>query len=115
MSEVEKLYKKAKVKPVCDGLDCFTCTAKCNNGKYPEFTAEKQIELIKWLIQKNFYDERIIRSNFEKTYFYCSYIDDYCESAYFDKFEEALANVFNYFWQDLTEQERTEIKEILRG
>lgn len=81
--------------------------------KYPPFTAEKQIELIKWLIQKNFYDERIIRSNFEKTYFYCSYIDDYCESAYFEKFEEALANVFNYFWQDLTEEEKQQVKGIL--
>ena len=108
-SQVEKMYRNAGVGYLMYVVDTFPPV------EYPQidFTAEKQLELIKWLIQKNFYDERIIRSNFEKTYFYCSYIYDYCESEYFEKFEEALANVFNYFWQDLTEEERTQIKEIL--
>ena len=95
----------------CQKEDCkgFSAYSK-------EFTAEKQIELIKWLIQENFYDERIIRSNYEKTAFYCSYFDDdYSESEEFEKFEEALANVFNYLWQDLTEEEKEQIKEILNG
>ena len=109
MNEVEKMMQNANVEKQWNstpygGIEEY----------YPPFTAEKQLELIKWLIQENFYDERIIRSNFEKTYFYCTYIDDYCESEYFGKFEEALANVFNYFWQDLTEAERTQIKEILK-
>ena len=110
MSEIKKLYENAGVekkwKPLPYGdIEEF----------YPPFTAEKQLELIKWLIQKNFYDERIIRSNYEKTSFYCSYLDDYCESEEFEKFEEALANVFNYFWQDLTDTEKEQIKEILNG
>lgn len=125
MDEVTKLYENAGVKkgiiPCPANYYGYDCTGNnrddkdcsCATEGYPLFTAEKQLELIKWLIQKNFYDERIIRSNYEKTYFYCSYLYDYCESEYFEKFEEALANVINYFWQDLTEEERKQIKEIL--
>jgi len=36
-------------------------------------------------------------------------------SKCFAKFEEALANVFNYYWQDLTDEEKEQIKEILNG
>ena len=107
MSEIQTLYRNAGVESV--GFDPYKL-----EDEYPQFTAEKQIELIKWLIQKNFYDERIIRSNYEKTCFYCSYLYDYCESEQFEKFEEALANVFNYFWEEITESERNEIKEILQ-
>lgn len=108
MSEVKKMYENAGVEDKNINNQLY------KDLNYPQFTAEKQLELIKWLIQKNFYDERIIRSNFEKTYFYCLYIDDYCESEYFEKFAEALANVFNYFWQDLIETERNEIQDILK-
>lgn len=111
MNEVTKLYKNAGVS--CKPNYVYNKVPILSGLKYPPFTAEKQLELIKWLVRKNFYDERIIRSNFEKTCFYCSYINDYYESEYFEKFEEALANVFNYFWQDLTEEERKQIKNIL--
>lgn len=105
---------KGEIKDYCTSKQYYLyCKVFKVNKVYPLFTAEKQIELIKWLIQKNFYDERIIRSNYEKTCFYCSYLYDYCKSENFEKFEEALANVFNYFWQDLTEEERKQIKEIL--
>ena len=129
MNEVEKMYGNANlISYYCGDGYIFDAMleVECTNGdkekcktcdkaktNYPPFTAEKQLELIKWLIQKNFYDERIIRSNYEKTCFYCLYIDDHYESEYFEKFEEALANVFNYLWQDLTEEERKQIKEIL--
>lgn len=115
MTEIEKMFENAGIKCLHPSGFCkhigATCKV-CKRHKYPPFTAEKQLELIKWLIQKNFYDERIIKSNFEKTYFYCTY-DDYCESEYFEKFEEALASVFNYFWQDLADQEKEEIRGIL--
>jgi hypothetical protein len=32
-----------------------------------------------------------------------------------EKFDEGLAQMINELWQDLTEQERTQIAEILRG
>ena len=124
MNEIEKLYKNAGIKKINthqseidNGDPRFTGISHSDSYiKYPPLTADKQIKLIKWLIQKDFYDERIIRSNFEQTYFYCSYIDDYGdyrESEYFEKFEEALANVFNYFWQSLAPKEKQQIREIL--
>ena len=36
------------------------------------------------------------------------------EKKIFDEFAENLAKEFNHYWQDLTEQERTQIAEILR-
>lgn len=114
MTEIEKMFENAGfIKKQCKDYSCTVCEQYNSCEKYPPFTAEKQIELIKWLIQKNFYDERIIRSNYEKTHFYCSYL--YYKSEEFEKFEEALANIINYFWQDLTDQEKEEIRGILNG
>lgn len=127
MSEIEKMYENTGVEKLCTrpkDLICATfrpdrlyrCTNGCYNciylGEYPPFTAEKQIELIKWLIQKDFSDERIIQSNFEKTYYYCSFSQEH--QKIFTKFEEALAYIFNYLWQSLAEEERKQIKEILK-
>jgi hypothetical protein len=86
---------------------------------YPDFTAEKQIELIKWLAK--IYELRI---NWVEQY-YNSYhfaVRDYkngrlnhsvcgCEIP----FEETLAYLINRIWQDLTEEERTQIKNILES
>ena len=109
MSEIKKMYKNAKVKPICDGLDCFTCTAKCNNGKYPEFTAEKQLELIKFLFNHNVYYDVDTKGN------YWFHISDDCYTYYYNKFEIALANIINEMWQDLTETEQAQIRSILNG
>lgn len=128
MNEVEKMYENAEVKKqipkVCSSneLYCKECEAHiedampyCKNAKYPPFTAEKQIELIKWLIQNDISDERIIRSNYKKTYYYCLFTWKYpfYESEAFTKFEEALAYIFNYLWQDLTEEEKQQVKGVL--
>lgn len=57
MSEIEKLYENANVEKKYDCSDCeylseYICP-KCSDKqlKYPEFTAEKQLELIKWLAE----------------------------------------------------------------
>lgn len=94
MNEIEKLYENAGIKDKCG----YICSAKgigCNEcpNKNRKFTAEKQLELIKWMIKTN--HRYFIQDVFE------------CE------FEESLAKVLNLYWQDLTEQERTEIKRIL--
>ncbi len=62
MNEIEKLYKLAGIK-VRHLLD-----AKTNLfvDVYPEFTAEKQIELIKWLSKRCFYIE--ISEMMDKSY-----------------------------------------------
>lgn len=60
---------------------------------YPPFTAEKQLELIKWMVKTNhrYFIQEIIA----------------------DDFSETLARVFNLYWQDLTEEEHKQVKGIL--
>lgn len=119
MSEIEKMYENAGIKPFksCEfctqkSVDCLkenisNITCGLSSDEYPPFTAEKQIELIKWLIR---YDAIYInynnnKYNFNTLYYYGEYKKD---------FEEALASVINNeLWQDLTEEEKQQIKEIL--
>lgn len=94
MNEIEKLYENAGIKKEycstyeankqCEGIvDC----SECASAEYPPFTAEKQIELIKWLEQ----------------YIMCS------------PFDEGLAKFINAIWQDLTEEEKEALRGILRA
>lgn len=116
MSEVEKMYEKVGVKKL---LYCDICKAQehalglCAETKcepfYPPFTAGKQLELIKWLIK---YDELHADSNDNE--YGCATLN--YSGKYKKCFDESLASVINNeLWKDLTEQERTEIAEILRG
>lgn len=122
MSEITKLYENAEVNKqipkVCSSneLYCKECEAHiedampyCKNAEYPPFTAEKQLSLIKWLMVNNKDYQYDIEDN--KYWFI---IDDYRETKY-REFNEALAELINLYWQDLTEQERTEIRRILNG
>lgn len=121
MSEIEKMYKNAEVKKqipkICSNneLYCKDCTAHiedampyCKSAEYPPFTAEKQIELIKWLAIK----DCIFRLTYEREYLWCSQLE-WQSSFCYEHFEESLANLVNTLWQDLTEAERAEIKNIL--
>ena len=131
MSEIEKMYENAGVKKQYD----YIVIQKNYNGKiaytkravlekveqfknktlriievcpfYPDFTAEKQLELIKWLAKTRpiyitfLIDKWVIEGmvRYGKRY---------------DTFEDALSGYINNIWQTLTEQERTEIAEILK-
>lgn len=85
MSEVEKMYKNAGVGYLMYVVDTFPPV------EYPQidFTAEKQLELIKWIA--------------------CNKINE-CKNI---DFGEVLAELINSFWQSLTEEEKQQIKEIL--
>lgn len=117
MSEITKLYENAEVKKqipkVCSSneLYCRECEAHiedampyCKNAKYPPFTAEKQIELIKWLAKIGI---KIDKVNGEFTFSIFGIISD------FSSFEESLANLINNIWKDLTEEEKKQVKRIL--
>ena len=80
---------------------------KCNVF-YPPFTAEKQLSLIKWIAE---YKEEC-RVTYEKEYKWCTQTD-WQSSFCYDNFSASLANLINNLWQDLTEEERKQIKEIL--
>lgn len=103
MNEIEKLYENAGIDKlsVCEYtcMNATNCNVNCvhYNDKttyYPPFTAEKQIELIKWLIKSG----------------ECSFTI----TIKADEFDEDLAKYINRMWCDLTEEERKQIKDILK-
>ena len=138
MKKIDKMFKNAGIKKQYCGwldmgdLDCQMQYVRCNSitewknavlssrfgeseevpeQKYPPFTAEKQIELIKWLCQKTYRNYLLVRYDFVNYYWLieCNMTD----SNRVDNFSEALASVCNNLWQDLTDQEKEEIRNIL--
>lgn len=124
MSEIEKLYENAgieKTKGDClfCPLDVHTCVRSYDECPYyyPLFTAEKQIELIK-MLSINYVDKPnktlwINKDEIANEWFISvHYSDHYGYSNHADNFEEALAGLINQLWQDLTEEEKQQVKEI---
>lgn len=123
MSEIEKMYENAGVEKSKCWDDCTTCTrTSCDKtisyikAEYPPFTAEKQLELIKWLARHNF----VVCKNLGgwHTGINPTYDEDFgitCNkrATNLGSFEYALAELINNLWQNLTEEERKQIKEIL--
>ena len=97
MSEVTKLYENAGIEP----KKCSECdnNMDCGFGKdcYPPFTAEKLINLVMFLINKGDFD--IKKGSVDIT---------------FESFTSCIAGLINNIWQDLTEEEHRQIKEILK-
>ena len=117
MNEVEKMYENTIGKQsYCTANDCLDMS-KCKNCYfckqfYPPFTAEKQLELIKWLATR----ELKIKTQKQPCATYIGILGQH-ECFYGIEethFEQALAGVINYLWQNLTEEERNEIYGILR-
>ena len=126
MSEVTKLYENAGIEPeykdCCIITDKYLnyetelsyedlmdkecphnqeCTDECeyayNKIIYPPFTAEKLINLVMFLINKGDFD--IKKGSVDIT---------------FESFTSCIAGLINNLWQDLTEEECKQIKEILK-
>jgi hypothetical protein len=103
---IEKMYRKA-------GVKSFKITCGLSSDVYPPLTAEKQLKIENVLSQnkKNYnkwigvYREWVMR--FNKADEPASYIMLEKTRA------EALASLINSLWQDLTEEEKQQIKEIL--
>ena len=111
MNEVEKMYENAGIEPINfakQGAINFTNTIEINGKRYPDFTAEKQLELIKILTKKNAIGKSLPLSDLYMFYFECRHYP-----RIYMTFEEAIAECINYLWQDLTDTERKQIKEIL--
>lgn len=130
MSEIEKLYRLAGCKKIfCDCAKCkkTDCINKyidqdtCVTLTYSPFTAEKQLELIKWLIHRCFYLDLNIMPD-QKSYglgFKYQPSDEYkneqSECCTNTNFSEVLAACTQIIWHDLTKTEQKEIREILEG
>ena len=123
MNEIENMYKNAGfIKKQCKDYSCIVCDKNNNCEKYPPFTAEKQLELIKWLAKKDYgdytssisitiTDDRCYFSAGEKPKYFANEV--LYDSNRFTDFEQSLSNLINCLWQDLTEEEKQQIKEIL--
>ena len=118
MSEIEKMYENAGVskEPAIIPSSGEVIYWK----KYPPFTAEKQIELIKQLSKRCFYIE--ISEMADKSYgiaFRYQPTDEYkseqSECCTNKNFGEALAESINYIWQDLSAEEKEALRGILRA
>ena len=97
MSEIEKMYENIGVEPIYPYTKC-----------YPDFTSEKQIEILKLLCQRRFIELGLTPDDE-----YFLYDHGYCQS-HSQYFEEAVAKFVSMIWQDLTEDEKQQIKEILK-
>jgi hypothetical protein len=108
MSEIEKLYELAGVEPINfakQGAIDFTNTIEIDGKRYPDFTAEKQLEIAKFLLKKAvYYDVKD-----DKYWFYY----EECESAGYKPFDEAIAHFINKLWTDMPEEEKQQVKGIL--
>ena len=121
MNKAEKMYENVgvlKVKPsICANNEkfCEGCIAydkgyipRCRNAEYSPFTAEKQLSLIKWIAE----NKEECRITYEKEYKWCTQTD-WQSSFCYDNFSASLANLINNLWQDLTDTDKVQIKEIL--
>lgn len=122
-NEIEKLYELAGILKEClspcyinktwrKTHDCPNCD---NRKNYPPFTAEKQLSLTTFIglhygfqMLKNEAFDYIIA-----TKIFVKYELEYKGYGY--GYDEAIANLVNNLWQDLTETEQEEIRKILRG
>ena len=103
MSEVEKMYENAGIVPDCEhgecGLDYCPNNYGCGYAFYPEFTAEKQLSLMAFLINRK------VELSFK-----AEQVEITVEAI-----SRGLAGIVNKIWQDLTEEERKQIKNILES
>lgn len=104
-NNIARLYELTGVDSV--GFNTYTL-----EDEYPPFTAEKQLELIKFI--SNFKVYETLKQMGGK-WFMCASIgcNDYYEARN-TNFSQALASLVIELYNDLTEQQRNEVKEILK-
>ena len=95
MSEITKLYENAGVSKEPAIIPSSGEVIYWKN--YPPFTAEKLINLEMFLINKGDFD--IKKGSVDIT---------------LESFTSCIAGLINNLWQDLTEEEKEQIKEILQ-
>lgn len=137
MSEIEKMIENADVNQVCNTCELRGFKRLCPTKELcvrtnPPFTAEKQIAILLFILNKfgdiGFQKMYSIRGNDENTrkdFIKCLCdcqhetldsrpVDFYYQNgASGDNFEESLAGLINCLWQDLTEEEKQQVKGIL--
>lgn len=114
---------KGEIKDYCTNKQDYRyCKVYKVNKIYPPFTAKKQLKLIKWLILNDFVDELdIFYRPFELMWVFKIYnVPEFaneksaCRMGADMTFEKGLASLINNLWQDLTEEEKQQVKGILK-
>ena len=94
MSEIEKLYENARVEKI---------NTQCANNisyhlvKYPSFTAEKQLKIIAFLVNKGY---NVTFANLSNKFS-------------LEQISKSLALCINSKWNNLSEEEKQQVKGIL--
>lgn len=117
MSEVEKLYELAGVEPINfakQGAIDFTNTIEIDGKRYPDFTAEKQLRILMLLTKTG----KLELENWDYRGFNFTYIGNPNREHNFvaltgETFEDGYCKLLNTLWQDLTEEEKQQVKGIL--
>ena len=117
MNEVEKMYENAEPNRNCNLYKHFTeCPMKhtqcedCENFVYPPFTAEKQLKILQLLTQRC----DLTISHFTEWEFIHFDGQEPTQVTGTD-FVETFAKLINKYWQDLTDTEKAQVKEILEN
>ena len=109
MTEIEKLYKNAEIEAKAKSKELREGLIECSLV-YPPFTAEKQLELIKLLAVW----EISIKKRWLDTWYIS--VDGLQKNIKLKgNFTEAIAKYINLNWQDLTEEEKQQIRDILNN
>lgn len=80
--------------------------------KYPPFTAEKQLELIKWVTKKTYRNYFKLLYSFGQKSWYME--SDCISTPNMKNFENTLAGLVCKLWENLSDDQKQEIKEILQ-
>ena len=106
MSEIEKMYENANVETLsycCDGTHGEP-TKRCKGCLdyreiYPPFTAEKVLKVIVFFLNKGIKLDFSVEKNTKISV---------------ENFKECIAHIGAKYWQDLTEEEKQQVKGILK-
>ena len=101
MSEITKLYENAGINQVCNTCELRGFKRLCPTKELcvrtnPSFTAEILVNLEMFLINKGDFD--IKKGSVDIT---------------FESFTSCIAGLINNLWQDLSEEEKQQVKGIL--
>ena len=114
MSRIEKLYENAGIGQVCNTCELRGYKRLCPTKELcvrvnPPFTAEKQLELIIFLANR----EVRISPTYISSGYYLKNLSKIKSSRNISTFENSLAQHINAIWQNLTEEEKQQVKGIL--
>ena len=101
MNEIEKLYENVGIEPIVrdNAIGRGYYIEHQRVEEYPPFTAEKQLKLIVFFVRKGF-----------KVSF-----DNYTRDFSLEGIQKSIAMAINGKWQDLTSEEKEQIRNILEG